>query len=75
MLNEPVISSFNRDHDLFLTLVTPEQHGVSVDTTVTSQQECHGFGFLQEQGISVWSLHILSILVWLFFGCSGFPHH
>ncbi len=41
------------------------QHGGSVVSTVASQQEGPGFDPQLEQGLSVWSLHVLSVSVWV----------
>ncbi len=41
-------------------------HSSSVVSTVTSCQEGHGFDSRWGQGLSVWSLHVLPMLVWVY---------
>ncbi len=48
------------------------QHEGLVVSTVASQQEGSGFDSVLEQGLYMWSLHVLSASVWVFSGCSGF---
>lgn len=52
--------------------VLARQPGGAVVSTHGSQQEVPGFEFSGWLGFSVWSLHALPMLVWVFSGCSGF---
>jgi len=51
------------------------QHRGSVVSTVASQQEGPGVESRLFQVLSVWSLHVLLVPVWVSSGYSGFPHH
>ena len=47
-------------------------HGGTVISTVTSQEGGSGFQFWLARILSVWNFHVLSVLVWVFSGCSDF---
>ena len=47
-------------------------HGGVVVSTFASQQEGSGFESRFNQGLSVWSLHVLPVYAWVLSGFSGF---
>ncbi len=69
-----LLLSFLFCHPTILILYVFKIHKYSglVINTVPNSEKVLGF---DSQGLSMWSLHVLPVLVWVFCGCSRFPHH